>query len=70
MENKIFTLEELAEKDINIKDPGPVIKKALNLGKHVLCESPFALSEKDSIELQNLANENDLILMDSIKTFL
>ena len=44
------------------------IKKALNQGKHVLCESPFALSEKESVELQELANENDLILMDSIKT--
>ena len=44
------------------------IKKALNQGKHVLCESPFALSEKESVELQKLANENDLILMDSIKT--
>ena len=44
------------------------IKKALNQGKHVLCESPFALSEKESAELQELANENDLILMDSIKT--
>ena len=44
------------------------IKKALDQGKHVLCESPFALSEKESVELQKLANENDLILMDSIKT--
>lgn len=44
------------------------IKKALTQGKHVLCESPFALSKEESIELQKLANENDLILMDSIKT--
>jgi len=44
------------------------VKEALNQGKHVLCESPFALSKNESIELQNLANENDLILMDSIKT--
>ena len=44
------------------------IKKALDWGKHVLCESPFTLSEKESVELQELANENDLILMDSIKT--
>lgn len=44
------------------------IKKALNCGKHVLCESPFALSEKDCIELEKLAMDNSLILMDSIKT--
>lgn len=44
------------------------IKKALNQKKHVLCESPFALSQKDSRELQKLAQKNDLILMDSIKT--
>ena len=44
------------------------IKQALNKGKHVLCESPFALNEKECAELEQLAIENDLILMDSIKT--
>ncbi|MBP3790405.1 MAG: adenylyltransferase/cytidyltransferase family protein [Methanobrevibacter sp.] len=44
------------------------IKQALENGKHVLCESPIALSEKECVELENLALENDLILMDSIKT--
>ena len=44
------------------------IKKALNLGKHVLCESPFTLKEDECEELENLAIKNDLILMDSIKT--
>ena len=44
------------------------IKQALENGKHVLCESPIALNEKDCVELENLALENDLILMDSIKT--
>ncbi len=44
------------------------VKKALIYGKHVLCESPFALSENECIELIDLAAENDLILMDSIKT--
>jgi len=44
------------------------VKKALNNKKHVLCESPFAVSKNESIELQELANDNELILMDSIKT--
>ena len=44
------------------------IKQALNQGKHVLCESPFSLDENECVELQQLALENDLILMDSIKT--
>lgn len=44
------------------------IKKALNQRKHVLCESPIALSENDFDELKDLALKNDLILMDSIKT--
>ena len=44
------------------------IKKALNEGKHVLCESPITLDEHQFKELNDLADENDLILMDSIKT--
>lgn len=44
------------------------IKQALNQGKHVLCESPFSLDENECVELQQLALENGLILMDSIKT--
>lgn len=44
------------------------IKQALNQGKHVLCESPFSLNESECVELEKLAMENDLILMDSIKT--
>lgn len=44
------------------------IKKALKQGKHVLCESPFTLKQDEYVELQDLANKNDLILMDSIKT--
>lgn len=44
------------------------IKQALNQSKHVLCESPFALGEEECAELEKLAIDNDLILMDSIKT--
>lgn len=44
------------------------IKKALNKGKHVLCESPISLKTDEVQELFNLANEKGLILRESIKT--
>ena len=44
------------------------ISQALNAGKHILCESPVALSKQSCAALFNLAEEKRLILMDSIKT--
>lgn len=44
------------------------IKKAIKNGKHILCEAPIALNNKESIELHQLAEKNGCILMDSIKT--
>ena len=44
------------------------VKNALNNKKHVLCESPISLKEEHFCELKKLASENNLILMDSIKT--
>ena len=44
------------------------IKRAPELGKHVLCESPISLSLERFEELNLLAKENGLILMDGIKT--
>ena len=44
------------------------IKKALELGKHVLCEPPIALSVNEWQELNALAKEKNLILMDAIRT--
>lgn len=43
-------------------------KKALNAGKHVLCESPVAYSKEECRELYTLAKQKGLILMDAIKT--
>ena len=43
-------------------------KKALQKGKHVLCESPIAINTDNLKELRILAEENKCILMDSIKT--
>ena len=44
------------------------IKKALENGKHVLCESPLTLSQEQSKELFGLAASKKLILMEAIKT--
>ena len=44
------------------------IKQALRSGKHVLCESPIALSVAELDELEKIAIDNKLQLMDSIKT--
>ena len=43
-------------------------KTALLAGKHVLCESPLAYTREQCRELQNLAAEKNLILMEAIKT--
>lgn len=44
------------------------IKAFLLSGKHVLCESPVAISVKEYQELLQLAHENKLQLVDSLKT--
>ena len=44
------------------------IKQALIKGRHVLCESPIALSEEEFVELEIKKKKKNLILMDSIKT--
>lgn len=43
-------------------------KKALEAGKHVLCESPIAYTREECRDLYALAAEKNLILMDAIKT--
>ena len=44
------------------------IRQALLCGKHVLCESPVALTGTQWDELYRLARERRLVLMDAIKT--
>lgn len=50
------------------KEHYKAIKKALLNGKHVLCESPMSIGEKECEELFELADRNSLILMEAIKT--
>ncbi|WP_333609387.1 Gfo/Idh/MocA family oxidoreductase [Arsukibacterium sp.] len=42
--------------------------KALNRGKHVLCEKPMALTEACVAELQCAAANNNVVLLEGIKT--
>jgi len=44
------------------------IKAALAAGKHVLCESPIAMTMAEWAELTALAREKGLVLMDAIRT--
>ena len=44
------------------------VKKALEAGKHVLCESPVTLNLGECQELFSLAKEKGLVLSDGIKT--
>ena len=43
-------------------------KAALKAGKHVMCESPAALNEAECRELLKLAEENNLIFMEALRT--
>ncbi|MBO5382231.1 MAG: Gfo/Idh/MocA family oxidoreductase [Bacteroides sp.] len=44
------------------------IKDSLNAGKHVLCETPFVLSNAEAKELYNLAEAKNLVLLEASKT--
>lgn len=44
------------------------VKAALEKGKHVICESPVALTEAGCAELLELAKQKKLVLADGIKT--
>lgn len=45
-----------------------LIKKALEAGKHVLCESPIVTELSEWHELDSIADNKKLVLMDGIKT--
>ena len=44
------------------------VKRALLARKHVICESPIALSSKECFELMKIAHDRRLVLADAIKT--
>ena len=44
------------------------MRDAINAGKHVLCEKPFALSGDDAVSVFELAREKEVMCMEAIKT--
>lgn len=46
----------------------PYIQQALERGKHVLCEKPMALSEREAKDLYALAAKKGCVLMEAVKT--
>lgn len=44
------------------------IKLALTQKKHVLCEAPMTMSKQEHIELLSLAEKNNVVLLDAVKT--
>ncbi len=44
------------------------IKMALNRGKHVICEKPITLNELETKSVYQLAQKNNLVLLEAIKT--
>lgn len=44
------------------------VKQALHSGKHVLCEKPMVLNEQEVDELYEIAGNNDLVLLEAVKT--
>nr|MCR5746172.1 Gfo/Idh/MocA family oxidoreductase [Lachnospiraceae bacterium] len=44
------------------------VKKALNAGKHVICEKPLCFNEEEAADLYSMASDMGLVLIEAVKT--
>lgn len=77
---KVYSITAYADFDVFIKQVDVVYiasphlthydyaKRSLLAGKHVLCEIPFVLNKEHASELYQLAEKNNLVLMEASKT--
>lgn len=74
IENVAVSYEELLEKVNAVYVATPhlshyqLTKKAIEAGKHVLCETPLVLNGDEARELFKLAEDNGVVLMEANKT--
>jgi len=54
--------------DTSLKEHYTLIKKALEAGKHVLCEDPLALDKGELRELLSIAKREQRVLLSALKT--
>ena len=74
-ESKFGSYEELVNSDVDaiyVATPHQVHCEntilALNAGKPVLCEKPFAINAKEAMEMADCATQNNLLLMEAMWT--
>ena len=78
IKNTFTSLEEMAKSDlidaVYVASPNALHASQtilfLNHKKHVLCEKTFASNTKEAMEMINAAKENDVVLMEAMKTTL
>lgn len=64
---KLFEQADIVYIRCSLKNRSRFIRKALEAGKHVICDPPFTISAAEQEELRAMARDKNCILMDNVK---
>ena len=64
---KLFEQADIVYIRCSLKNRSRFIRKALEAGKHVICDPPFTISSAEQEELRAMARDKNCILMDNVK---